>query len=43
MISLFLLESFYLRPKNQYILVMVIPSFPFYENAFVLGKSPVKV
>jgi hypothetical protein len=36
--SLLLVESFDLRPSNQYILV-----FPFCGNVFVAGKSPVKV
>jgi hypothetical protein len=38
--SMLLVESFYLCPSNQYILVRVIPSC---ENVFVLDKYPVKV
>jgi hypothetical protein len=42
--SLLLVESFYFRPSNQYILVGMIPScFHFEKNVFVAGKSPVKV
>jgi hypothetical protein len=42
--SLLLVEGFELHPSNQYILVMVIPSY-FYLAKMCLfhGKSPVKV
>jgi hypothetical protein len=40
--SLFFVESFDLRPSNQYILVRVITSC-FFKNVIVPGESPVKV
>jgi hypothetical protein len=42
--SLLFIESFDLRPSNQYILVRAIPSFfPFGEGVFMPGESSVEV
>jgi hypothetical protein len=42
--SLLLVKSFDLRPSKQYTLFRVISwLFPFCENVFVPGKSPVEV